>query len=95
MATKRPTRLQLPALGEWYDDLLKVDSLINGRSEPMQGQSLLCAKLQEREAVIKERVAYLAGKRGISSEQLWTQMIEGTYEPLSGNDIDELRNPTQ
>lgn len=91
MATnKRPSRLQLPALGEWYDDLLKIDSLINGRSEPMQGQSLLCAKLQEREAVIRERVAYLAGKRGISPDQLWREMINGNYEPLSTSEIEDL-----
>jgi hypothetical protein len=87
---RRPTRLQLPALGEWYEDLLRVDSLINGRSEPMQGQSLLCAKLQEREGVIKERIAYLAGKRGITPDQMWDQMIKGTYEPLTQSDVEEL-----
>jgi hypothetical protein len=89
---KRPARLQLPALGEWYDDLLKVDSVINGRSEPMQGQSLLCAKLQEREETIKKRVAYLADKRGISPEQLWKQVLDGTYEPLSGTEVEELQS---
>lgn len=92
MATnKRSNRIQLPALGEWYEDLLKIDSIINGRSEPMQGQSLLCAKLQEREEKIRERVTYMAAKRGISFDQMWSQMISGNYEPLSFSDMEELK----
>ena len=88
----RKDRLQLPNLGEWYEDLLRVDALINGRSMPQQGQSLLCSKLQEREAKIRERVAYLASKRNISPDEMWRQMVSGTYEPISREDIDSLRD---
>ncbi|MBW4662456.1 MAG: hypothetical protein KME15_27735 [Drouetiella hepatica Uher 2000/2452] len=88
----RKDRLQIPNLGEWYEDLLRVDSLINGRSMPQQGQSLLCAKLQEREEKIKKRVAYLASKRGISPDEMWKQMVLGTYEPITREEVDELRN---
>lgn len=76
---KKSTRLQLPALGEVYSDLLTLDSAINGRSEPMQAQSLLCAKLQEREERINERVRYLAAKRGISFEEMRSRILDGKY----------------
>jgi len=73
---KRATRLQLPALGEYYSDLLKLDSKINNRSEPMQAQSLLCAKLQERESKIKERVEYIAKKNGASFDETWMALLK-------------------
>jgi len=76
-------RLQLPALGEYYSDLLKLDSKINNRSEPMQAQSLLCAKLQERESKIKERVEYIAKKNGASFEETWMKLLNDE------EDIDE------
>lgn len=85
-------RLQIPNLGEWYEDLLRVDSLINGRSMPAQGQSLLCAKLQEREEIVRKRVTYLATKRGISPDEMWRQMVSGEYVPISKEEIDELRD---
>jgi hypothetical protein len=85
-------RLQIPNLGEWYEDLLRVDSLINGRSMPVQGQSLLCAKLQEREENIRKRVTYLAAKRGISHDEMWRQMVSGEYVQISKEEIDELRD---
>ena len=73
---KRLHRLQLPALGEYYSDLLKLDSKINNRSEPMQAQSLLCAKLQERESKIKERVEYIAKKNGASFDETWMELLK-------------------
>lgn len=53
---KKSERLQIPPLGEWYQDLLRFDAVINDRIEPSQASALLCAKLQERESRIRERV---------------------------------------
>ena len=47
--TPKDDRLRIADLGEWYEDLLKIDAAINGRSGSQQVSSLLCAKLQERE----------------------------------------------
>lgn len=78
MAARRDNRLIISSLGEYYTDLLIVDAWINDRSKAGQANSLLCAKLQEREIRIRERVEYLAAKRGIDSKELWKQIITGT-----------------
>ncbi len=62
-------------LGEYYQDLLTIDAFIAGRTASAQAGSLLCAKLQEREPRIKERLEYLANKRGITVEDLTLQIL--------------------
>jgi hypothetical protein len=79
-------RLQVPALGEYYDDLLYIDSWINNRTKVTQAQSLLCAKLHERESRIKERVSYLAKKRGISDSDMWKMILSGKAERISADE---------
>lgn len=83
-------RLRISALGEYYEDLLTVDSAINGRTEAQQSASLLCSKLQEREDKIKARVQYLAAKRGISFEEMWLLMLKGAYKKMTPQEIEEL-----
>lgn len=83
---KKGERLQVPAIGEYYQDLLTIDSAINDRTNVVQAQSLLCAKLQERESKIRERVQYLADKRNLSFKEMQDQLLTGTYEPLSSSD---------
>jgi hypothetical protein len=79
-------RLALPALGEYYNDILTLDAWINNRSRVVQAQNLLCAKLQEREIRIKERIEYIAKKRGITSEQLWDLILSGIAEQLEADE---------
>ncbi|MFN6495810.1 MAG: hypothetical protein RMX65_002030 [Nostoc sp. DedQUE01] len=79
---KKDERLAIPALGEYYNDLLTVDAWVNGRTKVVQGQSLLCAKLQERDKLIKERVEYLAKKRGITFDEMWEQILNGTAQKI-------------
>lgn len=79
-------RLALPALGEYYNDMLTLDAWINNRSRVVQAQSLLCAKLQERETRIKERIDYIAKKRGMTSDQLWELILSGIAEQLETDD---------
>jgi hypothetical protein len=82
-------RFTVPDLGEWYTDLLAVDAWINNRSKAVQAQSLLCAKLQERETSIDKRLAYIAQKRGISPEELRTQIITGKAQQPSREEDEE------
>ncbi|BAZ50679.1 hypothetical protein NIES4103_32960 [Nostoc sp. NIES-4103] len=79
---RKDERLAIPALGEYYNDVLTVDAWINGRSKVVQAQSLLCAKLQERDKLIKERVEYLAKKRGITPNEMWEQILNGTAQKI-------------
>ena len=83
----RRERFSISPLGEYYRDLLEVDSWINARTASTQANSLLCAKLQERESRMKERVAYLAQKRGISPDEMWIQILKGEAEDLSPGEI--------
>ncbi|MGK7921967.1 MAG: hypothetical protein AB4080_18380 [Trichodesmium sp.] len=78
----RDERIMLSPLGEWYRDLLVVDSWINNRPKSQQATSLLCAKMQEREAKIQKRLEYLARKRGITAEELWIDILQGNAERL-------------
>jgi len=89
MAT-RDDRPRISEIGEWYEDLLTIDSRINRRSEPQQAASLLCAKLQEREPKIKERVKYLAAKRGVNFEEMWLILLKGDYQKMTLDEVREL-----
>jgi hypothetical protein len=87
---RKDERLQLAPLGEFYEDLLAVDGWIAGNSIPQQGKSLLSAKLQEKESKIRGRVEYLAKKRGISSEQMWDDILTGKAEKLGADEYKEM-----
>ena len=62
--------------------MLTVDAWVNGRTKVVQAQSLLCAKLQERDKLIKERVEYLAKKRGITFDEMWEQILNNTAQKI-------------
>jgi hypothetical protein len=84
-------RLRISSLGEYYEDLLAVDSRINDRTPAQQGSSLLCAKLQEREQRIKDRVGYLAWKRGLSFDEMWKQLVQDNYSKITPEEAVFLR----
>lgn len=88
---KKSERLQIPPLGEWYQDLLAIDAAIHDRSEPSQASSLLCGKLQEREPKIRERVQYLARKRNQSFDEMWDDILTGNYEKLTPDEYADLK----
>ncbi|MCC5662005.1 hypothetical protein LC608_34850 [Nostoc sp. XA010] len=79
---RKDERLAIPGLGEYYNDVLTVDAWVNGRTKVVQAQSLLCAKLQERDKLIKERVEYLAKKRGITFDEMWEQILNNTAQKI-------------
>ena len=78
----KDSRICLPFPGRIYYDLLKIDSAINSRSIPVQAQSLLCSKIQQREPMIKERVEYLARRHNLSFEQIWDAILSDKYKDL-------------
>jgi hypothetical protein len=77
-------------LGEYYDDLLCVDSWINDQTKVQHGKSLLCLKLQEQEPTIKEHVKYLAKKRGISFDEMWFAIVSNKAQRINPNELEEI-----
>ncbi|WP_100902343.1 hypothetical protein [Nostoc flagelliforme] len=79
-------------LGEIYRDLLRNDAFQRGSTETQQADSLLGAKLMEREKRIMQRNQYLAWKRGITSAQLWMDVLTGGAKPITSEELAELRS---
>lgn len=88
----RRERFSISPIGEFYMDLLTVDSWINARTNSTQANSLLCAKLQERESKIRERITYLAKKRGIPPDEMWFQILKGEAEDLTPEEIQPIED---
>ena len=86
MKTQKNDRLTLPSLGEEYQDLLTIDAEINMRTPAQQAHNLLCARLQARRQDIKDRVEYLAKKRGVTFDEMWEQILKGEGEKISPTD---------
>lgn len=86
MKTQKNDRLTLPSLGEECQDLLTVDAEINMRTPAQQAHSLLCGRLQARREDIKNRVSYLAKKRGVTFDEMWEQLLKGEGEKISPGD---------
>lgn len=76
--------------GEIYYDILTVDAFQRGVSTHAQADSLLGAKLQEREPMIVQRNNYLAWKRGISPSQMWMEVLVGKAKPIDTEELSEL-----
>ena len=87
MPARKQERLQVAQLGEYYEDLLTVDAWIHDRTKSAQANTLLCNALQEKETKIKERVAYLAKKRGIDEQEFWIDILKGKAEKISPEEI--------
>lgn len=92
MAPRKDDRLLISSLGEYYEDLLTIDAFVAGNSKPQQGKSLLSAKLNEKEINLKERVAYLAKKRGIEFNEMWATILKGKAEKLMPEEIEGLHS---
>ena len=56
----------------------------------MQGNSLLCAKLQERYPAIKERIALPRKKRGITFDECWKQCVTGRFEKITPDEWSQM-----
>ena len=83
------TRLRI-GLGEIYRDLLRNDAFQRGSTETQQADSLLGAKLMEREKRITQRNYYLAWKRGVTPAKLWMDVLQGKAEPITASELEDL-----
>ena len=96
MTSRKDERLVIAPIGEYYNDLLVVDSWIRDTTKSQQASNLLCTRLQEREQRIKDRITYLAKKRGISPDELWIQILKGNAKKIDADEIvsDSFDNPS-
>ncbi len=89
---RKDDRISMSSLGEYYEDVLEIDARMNGRSKPEQARTLVYAKVQEREGKIKERVEYLARKRGISFQEMWDQLLTGEgYQKMTPSEYADVK----
>lgn len=87
MSDSKEQKLAVATLGEYYLDALKVEAFLKERSLDQEANSLLCAKLYERTEARGRMVQYLAQKRGISVEEMQRQIIAGTVQPVSTEEL--------
>lgn len=86
----RTKRLQIPELGEYYSDMLKVEAALQNRTLPQEASSLLCDMLQQRDEKRQRMVEHLAKKRGIPSDEMWKQLVNGTHKPIDQDEAEDL-----
>jgi hypothetical protein len=91
MTKRKDGRFTVSPLGEFYEDFLIVDAWINNRTTATQANSLLCAKLMQRQTEIRDRVEYLAEKRSISTKEMWAQILDGTAQRKSSDEDGEAQ----
>lgn len=77
--------------GEYYRDVLKIDAFMRGVSDLEQANTLLGAKVEEREVKVIRRLAYMAWKRGTTPAKLWLDIITGQGKRITPEEIQELR----
>ncbi len=89
---RRDDRIGMSSLGEYYEDILEIDARMNARSKAEQARTLVYAKIQEREGKVKERVQYLANKRGISFQEMWDMLLTGDgYDKITPAEYAEIK----
>lgn len=96
MTSRKDDRIVIAPIGEYYNDLLTIDSWIRDTTKSQQASSLLASKLQEREERTRERISYLAKKRGVTSDELWLSILKGNARKIDSDEIasDSFDNPS-
>jgi len=87
---KPDDRLKIAPLGEPYMDRLEVERFLKDSSIAQEATSLLRAKLMEREPFRKKLVKELAAKRGLTYEEMWSDILTGKAQSLNGEEVSRL-----
>lgn len=80
MAKDRGDRIMINLGGEYHQDLLVIDAYLEGKPKATHAMNLLGKALNMREAEIKARVDYLARKRGLTVDEMWESILNGTTD---------------
>ncbi|MFB2970348.1 hypothetical protein ACE1CD_15350 [Aerosakkonema sp. BLCC-F183] len=74
---RKDARMTIAPMSEYHFDLLMVAAWLGRKSLATQATNLICEGLDTRLEEIRSQVSYLAAKRGISTDELWSQIISG------------------
>ncbi|MBW4657662.1 MAG: hypothetical protein KME15_03235 [Drouetiella hepatica Uher 2000/2452] len=83
-----PKRFPIGPLSEHDDDWLTVWAWLNTRSKSAQVADLISYGIRERKAEIDDALAYVAKKRGITPEDLFQRILDGTVN----QEVDEAED---
>jgi hypothetical protein len=73
-------RFPVGPLGEHDNDWLTVWAWLNNRSKSAQVAALIGFRIRERKSDIQEMLEYVAKKRGVTPEQLFKSILDGTAD---------------
>jgi hypothetical protein len=77
-------RFALSNLGEWYEDLLKLDALLNNNTLTTMSQANIKQALNLKKDLIDRKIADLASKRGMTSVEMRAELLR----QANSNDAD-------
>lgn len=79
-------RFYIAPLGEPYYDILKVEAWLKRRTMSAEANSILCARLMQREDYRRRLVEECARKRGIPFQQMWDDIIYDRARPMTAQE---------
>lgn len=75
-----PKRFPVGPLGEHDNDWLTVWAWLNNRSKSAQAAAIISFRIRERKAEIAEMLEYVAKKRGVTADELFKSVLNGTAD---------------
>ncbi len=79
------TCFKIDSLNE-HDDWLTVWAWLNDCSKAAQGASVISFGIRERKSEIERMLEYMAKKRGITSDELFKSILDGTANSSGNNE---------
>jgi hypothetical protein len=79
-------RFAVSNLGEWYEDLLKLDALLNNNTLTTMSQANIKQTLNAKKDLIERKIGDLAAKRGITPAEMKAELLK---QANSKDDPDE------
>ncbi len=68
-------RFALSNLGEWYEDLLKLDALLNNNTLTTMTQANVKQALNLKKDLIDRKISDLAAKRGVTPIEMRAELL--------------------
>jgi len=68
-------RFALSNLGEWYEDLLKLDALLNNNTLTTMTQANVKQALNLKKDLIDRKISDLAAKRGVTLIEMRAELL--------------------
>lgn len=73
--TSQTNRLAIPDLGDYFNDMLRLEAILHSRSIAQEVAHLLKLKLTEQQEERTTKIGYLARKRGLDVETMTRKLL--------------------